>query len=353
MNIKEAIRKVVNKEDLTEQEAYLVFGGIMNNEVTPVQIGAFLTALRVKGETVDEITGAARIMREKASKLRAGREAVDIDEEEVGPDLETILDTCGTGGSGINAFNISTAVAFVVAGCGVKVAKHGNRAASSQCGSADVLEELGVKLEVPNGISDRCLREINIAFLYAPLYHGAMKYAAGPRKEIGVRTIFNILGPLSNPASATCQVLGVYERALVRPISEVLNRLGTKRAFVVHGEDGLDEVTITGNTLVGEVSHGRVKKPYDISPRTFGLKKASLEDIRGGSAENNARIIQDVLSGSEKGPKRDIVLMNASVALVAAGKARDFKRGVRLAAESMDSGMASRKLKELIKVTNA
>ena len=336
MDIKKAIEKVVCFRGLTEKETHSVFSGIMSGRATASQISAFITALRMKGETVDEITGAARVMREKAVRIKTS--------------ARTVLDTCGTGGTGTGAFNISTAVAFVLAGCGVKVAKHGNRTASSRCGSADVLEELGVKLDVPVQVTERCIRTINIGFLFAPVFHSAMRYAVTPRKEIGLRTIFNILGPLSNPASATCQVLGVYEGGLTVTMAKVLRKLGTKRAYVVHGRDTLDEVTITDRTMIAELRNGRIKS-YSVSPGTFGFKKAALKDIKGGSVKKNAEIIRNVLSG-QKGPRRDIVLMNSSVALMAAGKVKDLKKGVRFAAAAVDSGEALERLEELIRVTN-
>ena len=335
MNIKEATAKVVCFENLTERQMRSVFGEIMSGKATSSQIGAFITALRMKGETVDEITGAARVMREKATRIKV---------------RGTVLDTCGTGGTGIKRFNISTTVAFVLAGCGVKVTKNGNRAASSHCGSADVLEQLGVKLDVSAKVTEKCLKNIGIGFLFAPLFHGAMKHAAGPRKEIGIRTIFNILGPLCNPASATCQVLGVFDERLTEPMAKVLKNLGTKRAFVVHGMDNLDEVTIAGKTKITELHNGRIRS-YHVNPKTFGVKNAALKDIKGGSAKENAGIIKSILTG-EIGPRRDVVLINSSVALMAAGKAKSFKEGVKLAAISIDSAQALEKLEKLIKITN-
>jgi len=336
MDIRKAIQKVAGGSDLAEKEAYAVFNGIMSGVATPAQIGALITAMRMKGETVGEITGAARVMREKALKVRAGG---------------AVMDTCGTGGTGINTFNVSTIVALVLAACGVKVAKHGNRAASGRCGSADVLEELGVRLDVPVKTSEKCIREINIGFLFAPFFHGAMRYAIGPRREIGMRTIFNVLGPLSNPASARRQVIGVYDEALTEVMARVLGKLGSERVCVVHGADGLDEVTITGKTRIAELRNGRIRS-YAVTPGTFGVKRASLRDIRGGSASTNARIARAVLSG-KKGPRRDMVLMNASLALMTAGKARDAKEGMLLAARAIDSGLAMEKLGQLIKMTNA
>ena len=350
MDIKQAIEKVVRREDLTEEETREVFGEIMTGGATPAQIGAFVTALRLKGETVPEITGAARVMRDKAKKISLIGKAVDIDRDDINIDEETILDTCGTGGTGTNTFNISTTVAFVVAGCGVKVAKHGNRSASSMCGSADVLEALGVNLDVPVAVTEKCIEEIGIGFMFAPLFHGAMKYASATRKEIGIRTIFNLLGPLSNPASATCQVLGVYEEELTEKIAKVLSSLGSKRAFVVHGSDTLDEVTITGKTRVSELKSGRVRSYY-VSPSDFGVRKAKQGDIKGGSAKDNAIITRKILMG-EKGPKRDIVLVNSSLALMAAGRAKGFKEGAKLAAKAIDSGKAMEKLKKLVVMTS-
>ena len=334
MDIKKAINKVAGLKDLTEKETRSVFNAIMGGKATPSQIGAFITALRMKGETVEEITGATKVMREKAVKIKA---------------KGTVLDTCGTGGSGLDTFNISTTSAFVIAGCGVKVAKHGNRSASSKCGSADVLEELGVKLNVPARVTDKCLKNINIGFMFAPLFHGAMKHAITPRKEIGIRTIFNILGPLSSPASATCQVLGVFKDELTDTMAKVLKKLGTRRAYVVHGSDGLDEVTITGKTKVSELKKGKVRSFY-VTPKTFGMKKSSIRSIKGGTAKQNAKMVRDVLSG-KKGPKRDIVLINASVGLMAAGKVKSLKEGVRVAARSIDSGQALKKLEQLIILT--
>ncbi len=348
--IREAIEKVVKRIDLTEAQMREVFGEIMSGTATYAQIGAFVTALRMKGETAEEITGAARVMREKSIHISAGASAVDIDRDDINIDQETIIDTCGTGGSGTNTFNISTTVAFVVAGCGLKVAKHGNRAASSRCGSADVLEALGVKLDVTADMVRRCLLEAGIGFLYAPLFHNAMKYAIEPRREIGIRTIFNLLGPLSNPAGATSQVLGVYDAALTGTMARVLKNLGSKRAFVVYGMDTLDEITITGKTKVAELKNGRIRT-YFITPQQFGIKRARLDDIEGGNAKENAGIVMSVLKG-ERGPRRDVVLLNASAALVAGSVAQDMKAGIVLAAGSIDSGRALGKLMKLIEITN-
>lgn len=348
--IKEAIEKVVKRIDLTESEMRETFDEIMSGKATYAQIGSFVTALRMKGETVEEITGAARVMREKSLHIASGKKSVVIDRDDINLDDETIIDTCGTGGSGTNTFNISTTVAFVVAGAGLKVAKHGNRSASSRCGSADVLEALGVKLDVGPDMTQRCLLEIGIGFLYAPLFHSAMKYAVGPRKEIGIRTIFNLLGPLSNPANATSQVLGVYDAKLTETIAGVLKNLGSKRAFVVYGSDTLDEITVTGKTRVSELNEGRIKS-YFITPEKFGIRRSRLEDIEGGGPRENADIVLSVLKG-ERSPRRDVVLLNSAAALVAGAKAKDIKNGIGLAAESIDSGSALDKLMRLIEITN-
>jgi anthranilate phosphoribosyltransferase len=348
--IREAIEKVVKRKDLTESEMREVFSEILSGGATYAQIGAFVTALRMKGETVTEITGAAKIMREKCVHISAIGKLVNIDRDDINIDDETIVDTCGTGGSQTNTFNISTTVAFVVAGAGLKVAKHGNRSATSQCGSADVLEALGVKLDIGPDMVQRCILEIGIGFLYAPLFHGAMKYAMLPRKEIGIRTIFNILGPLSNPAGATSQVLGVYDPALTDIMARVLKNLGSKRAFVVYGMDTLDEITITGKTKVSELKDGRIRNYY-ITPQKFGIRRADLDDIKGGDARENSEIVVAVLKG-ERSPRRDVVLLNAAAGMVSGFKAKDFKEGIKMARESIDSGRALDKLLKLIELTN-
>jgi len=348
--IKEAIGKVVEGFDLTRQEMVACMNEIMTGQATQAQIGSFITALRLKGETVDEITGAAMVMREKAVKIAMGKNIVDLDRDDINIDRETIIDTCGTGGDGTNTFNISTTTAFVVSGAGLKVAKHGNRGVSSQCGSADVIKALGVNIDIPPEKIKECINEVGIGFLYAPLFHSAMKYAIGPRREIGIRTIFNILGPLTNPANANCQVLGVYRKELTEPIANVLKNLGTKRAFVVHGLNTLDEISITGETRVSELKNKKVRT-YRVKPSDFGMKKAGLEDIRGGSVEENAQIVREVLEG-KKGPRQDVVLLNASAALVAGGMAKDFKAGVKVARQSIESGKAKDKLARLIAFTN-
>ena len=336
--IKKQINKVIKKQNLTIQEAEDVMDNIMSGACTDAQIGGFLTALASKGETVEEITACARIMRKKATKIK-----VDKNLAENG----VILDTCGTGGTGTDTFNISTAAALVIAAAGVKVAKHGNRAASSKCGSADVLEALGVNLDVTPEIVARSVNDINIGFLYAPLLHKAMKYAIGPRRELGVRTVFNILGPLTNPANANAQVMGVFDEKLTEPIARVLANLGEKRGFVVHGEDNLDEITITGKTKISELNHSEVTTYY-IEPEDFGLERADIEEIKGGNAKENAKIIRSIFNG-RKSPCRDIVVLNAAYGLLAAGKVATPREGVQFAQKTIDSGSAKDKLEELIK----
>jgi anthranilate phosphoribosyltransferase len=347
--IKEAIGKLIKREDLTQEEMEATMDEVMTGEATPAQIGSFITALRMKGETVDEITGAAKIMRAKATKIFVDNNLVNIDRDEINVERETILDTCGTGGDSTNTFNVSTVTAFVVAGGGVRVAKHGNRAVSSQCGSADVLENLGVSLNISSTDVERCIREIGIGFLYAPLFHGAMKYAAGPRREIGIRTIFNVLGPLTNPAGATAQVLGVYDPGLTEKIAHVLKKLGTREAFVVCGEGTFDEISICSSTRVSHLKDNKVNT-YEITPEEYGFKRATPESIKGGNAQENARIIREILGG-EKGPKRDMVLLNAAAAFVAAGLDTDIKQGIERAKDSIDTGQAREKLSSLIAFT--
>jgi anthranilate phosphoribosyltransferase len=348
--IKDAIGKVVLQQDLLETEMIEVMNQIMGGEATPAQVGAFITALRMKGESIEEITGAARVMRDHATPIRVGK-ALDIDREEINLDRETILDTCGTGGSGTKSFNISTTVAFVVSACGVKVAKHGNRSISSACGSADVLEALGVNLNVTPEQVENCINEVGLGFLFAPALHGAMKHAIGPRREIGIRTIFNILGPLTNPAGADRQVLGVYDEQLVEVLARVLVKLGCQRGFVVHGQDGMDEITLTGPTRVAEINEGQVSLST-IEPEDFGLRRCQLSDLQGGDAEENASIVRDILAGAE-GPKRDVVLLNAAYALVASGIVESVDAGLEKARNMIDEGLAKAKLEGLVNLTNA
>ncbi|MDD5504871.1 MAG: anthranilate phosphoribosyltransferase [Candidatus Omnitrophica bacterium] len=342
--MKEAIISLTEGKDLSCARMGKIFSMIMSASAQPAQVAAFLTALRIKGETVDEITAAARVMRKFAVKIDV-RSCVDMDRDEINVEEETVLDTCGTGGTGTNTFNISTTSAFVVSACGIKVAKHGNRSASSACGSADVLDKLGIRLDLKPAQVKECIRRIGIGFMYAPVFHRAMKHALPVRKAIGIRTIFNLLGPLCNPAGATCQLLGVYDRSLTRIIANVLCKLGSKRAFVVHGLDTLDEISITGPTQVSELNSGKVRT-YMIEPEQFGMKRARLKSIEGGDAGQNAKIILSVLSGA-RGPRRDIVLLNAAYALVAARAQKDVRKAVSAAAQSIDSGRAMDKLRQL------
>ena len=348
--IKKAIARIVERQDLSEAEMIEVMDQVMSGEATPAQTASFITALRMKGETVDEITGAARVMRDRATRINVGRNVLDINREDINLDLETVLDTCGTGGSGTNTFNVSTTVAFVVSACGVLVAKHGNRSVSSTCGSADVLEALGVNLDVTPFMVERCIAEIGIGFLFAPALHGAMKHAIGPRREIGIRTIFNILGPLTNPAGARCQVLGVYREDLTEKLANVLRKLGCKRGFVVHGLDGMDEITLTTETRIAEVTSAGVATTL-FKPEELGLTRCAMAELRGGDAIANAAIVREVLNGAP-GPKRDMVLLNASFGLVAAGKAADLAEGMRLAVDAIDSGRAMAQLEKLVAMTN-
>ncbi len=336
--IQELIAKLVERQDLSVEQSVQAMDQIMSGQATPAQIAAFIIALRMKGETTDEITGCARVMRAKVTRIDPGPSDYDV------------VDTCGTGGDASSTFNVSTAAALVAAGAGVTVAKHGNRAVSSHSGSADVLRELGVNVEAEPAVVEKCLREARIGFLYAPKLHGAMKFAIGPRREIGARTVFNILGPLTNPAGARCQLLGAYEDSLASLLAGVLCNLGSKRCLVVHGEDGLDEITITGRTHVAELKDGGVRD-YTVGPEDVGLPRGKLDDLIVRNVEEAADAVRRVLSG-EKGPKRDIVLMNAGAALLAGGAAADLRDGVRRAAEAIDSGAAAQALETLIRVSN-
>ncbi|OPX19955.1 MAG: anthranilate phosphoribosyltransferase [Desulfobacca sp. 4484_104] len=344
--LKEVIYKVVTRQDLSEPEMTRAMEIIMGGEATEAQIAAFITALRMKGETVAEITAAARVMRAKATPIPVGDHLVDLDRDEINLDRETVVDTCGTGGDATQTFNVSTTTAFVVAGAGLKVAKHGNRAVSSRCGSADVIEALGINLALTPAQVAECIAEVGIGFLFAPALHGAMRYAIGPRREIGIRTIFNILGPLTNPARANIQVLGVYDPNLTEPLAQVLGNLGCRRAFVVYGEGSFDEFSITGPSRVSEFADGQVRT-FSLAPEELGLKRARLEDIRGGDVLQNACIIRQVLAG-EVGPRQDMVALNAAAALVAAGAAPDFTAGLAQSQEIIRSGRALAKLEALI-----
>ncbi len=348
--IRKAIAKVVDRIDLSEGEMIQVMNQIMSGEATPAQISSFITALRMKGETVAEITGAARVMRDRVTPIRVGRDVLDMDRDDINIDQETILDVVGTGGDGTNTFNISTTVSFVVAACGVKVAKHGNRSVSSLCGSADVLESLGVNLDVSPRTVERCISVIGLGFLFAPALHGAMKHAIGPRREIGIRTIFNILGPLTNPAGAQCQVMGVYREDLVATLAQVLHKLGCKRGFVVHGLDGMDEITLTTETALAEVTTDGVQLRR-FAPEELGFTRCSMAELRGGNATENATIVREVLAGAS-GAKREIVLINAAFALVAAGKTDSLAQGVEMAAQAVDSGEALTVMGRLAAMTN-
>ncbi len=333
--IKQALAKVVTGQNLSEDEMIEVMDQIMSGKATEAQIGAFITALRMKGETIDEIAGAARVMRKKALKVDAADPG------------EILVDPVGTGGDASGTFNVSTTTAFVVAGAGIPVAKHGNRSISSHCGSADVLEALGVDLGLSADQIGQCVRKVGIGFMFAPMMHGAMKYAIGPRKEIGIRTVFNILGPLTNPADANVYLLGVYDPALIEKMAHVLARFEVKRALVVCGEGNIDEITITGETLVADLHNGEVST-YTVKPEDVGLERATLADVKGGeTAEASAAQLRAVLSG-EKGAKLDMVLLNAGAALLAAGKAVDLKSGVDLARKIIDSGAALEKLDALV-----
>lgn len=331
MLIKKVLAQIVEGRDLTEKQASTIMAEIMNGEATPAQIASLLTALKMKGETVPEITGCARVMREKALSLKI--------------DPTGLVDTCGTGGDQANTFNVSTTAAFVVAGAGLRVAKHGNRSVSSTCGSADLLEALGIDINMEPKRVEKSIRQIGIGFLFAPQFHQAMKYAAEPRREIGIRTIFNILGPLTNPAGARAQLIGVYKEDLTVILAKVLRNLGCLRAFVVHGKDGLDEISNTAPTIIAELNHRNIKV-YEIEPKDFSLPRRSLEEIKGGDPVKNAQITLSVLSG-EEGPAREIVLLNAAAAIVAGGKAASLSEGISLAAKSIDTGAAYEKLKAL------
>jgi anthranilate phosphoribosyltransferase len=344
--MQEFIYKLVNRQDLTAAEMTRAMETIMTGEATDAQIGSFVTALRMKGETVTEIAAAARVMRAKATRIPVSDPLIDLDRDEINIDRETVVDTVGTGGDATNTFNVSTTTAFVVAGAGLKVAKHGNRAVSSRCGSADVIEALGINLSLSPEQVAECIREVGIGFLFAPQLHGAMRYAIGPRREIGIRSIFNVLGPLTNPAGANVLVVGVYEERLTKLLAGVLQDLGTQSAFVVYGEGSFDEISITGPTKVCELKEGKIRS-YAITPEEFGLARGTLADISGGDVFANAAIVRRVLAG-EPGPKQDMVALNAAAAFIGAGLAGDFAGGVALAKEVINRGQAMAKLEALI-----
>ena len=334
--IKEAIIKVAKKEDLPYEESKAVMNEIMDGETSQVQTAAYLTALAMKGETIDEITGSAEGMRSHALQLKH-----DMD----------VLEIVGTGGDGANSFNISTTSSLVIAAGGVPVAKHGNRAASSKSGAADVLEALGVKITIPPEKSAEILKKINICFLFAQNYHIAMKYVAPIRKELGIRTVFNILGPLSNPAGANMELMGVFDQSLVEPLAQVMMKLGVNRGMVVFGQDKLDEISMSAPTSVCEIKDGWFQS-YEITPEQFGYTRCSKEELAGGTPAENAEITKAIVNGTEKGPKRQAVCMNAGAALYIAGKAESLEAGVKMAENLIDSGAAAAKLEEFIRLSN-
>ena len=333
--IRQAIFKVSKKEDLTYDEAYRTMDEIMSGAASEVQMSSYLTAMAMKGETIDEITASAEAMRNHCIRLLNDVDALEI---------------VGTGGDGSNTFNISTTSSIVISAAGVPVAKHGNRSASSKCGAADVLEELGVNIQIEPDKSLQCLKENNICFLFAQNYHIAMRYVASVRRELGIRTIFNILGPLTNPAGATMQVLGVYDKELVEPLAKVLNNLGVKSALSVYGIDGMDEISVSDKTCVCEIRDGEIKS-YEIDPSEFGFEKCSIEDLVGGDPKENARITLDILKG-QKGPKRNAVVLKSAAGLYAAGAAESIGDGVKIAEDMIDSGKALQQLENFIEFTN-
>jgi len=328
---KQILTKLLEEKDLTDHEATHVMTSIMNGESEDIEISSFLTALRMKGESISEVTNFAQVMRDKSHHIH--------------PNVEDIVDTCGTGGDSSGTFNISTTTAFVVAGAGVSVAKHGNRAASSQCGSADVLEEIGVNIDLTPEQVEKCIEEVGIGFLFAPLFHSSMKHVVKVRKKLQIRTVFNILGPLTNPASTEKQIIGVFDPGLTEFIAHVLKKLGSEHSMVVYG-DGLDEITTTGKTKISELKDGEIST-YELDPESLNIKLTTKEELKGGDKEKNAKILEDILKG-EKSPKRDIVLLNSAAALIVTGRAKDFSEGIELAIESIDSGAALEKMDELI-----
>ena len=332
---RDSLGKITRRQDLNADEMAAMIAEIFSGTLSDALIAAFMAALATKGETFEELAGAARAMRRRAGRIQAAAPAV--------------VDTCGTGGDGAGTFNISTTTAFVVAGCGVTVAKHGNRSVSSRCGSADLIEALGVNLDAPPELVEEAVREIGIGFLFAPLYHGAMRHAAAARKELEIRSIFNMLGPLTNPACANCQLLGVYAPQLTEMFAEALRLLGSRRALVVHGHDGLDEISVCAPTRVTELEDGRIRT-YDIDPERFLGRRAAPAEVAGGDPARNAEITRGILAGG-KGACRDVVVLNAAAALMAAGKTDGIEAGMRLAAESIDSGSARRKLDDLVRFT--
>ncbi len=337
--INDAIKKLVERVDLEENEISLLFEQMMNGKITDSQIAAFLVALRIKGETIQEITGASRIMLDKATKINHN--------------FENAVDLCGTGGDNHGTFNVSTTASFVVAGAGIPVAKHGNRSVSSPVGSADVLEALGININLDVKQSEQCFNEVGLAFLFAPIYHPAMKNVAVPRKEIGIRTIFNLLGPILNPALVKRQVMGVYAEALIEPVAKVLRNLGSEHAMVVHGSDSMDEITVTGTTSVAELRDGIVKT-YQFDPSQIGIPKYKLEELKGGkNSTENAELVLSVLKGEKEGAMQDITLLNAAAAIFISGRSEDFKEAFDIANESISSGNALKKLEVLKEFTQS
>lgn len=338
MQIQDAIKALVAGRDLQQNEAALVMEQIMTGEASPAQIASLLTALHLKGETDAEIAGMAEVMREKSVHVYHGM---------------PVLDTCGTGGDAANTFNISTAAAFVAAGAGVTVAKHGNRAMSSRCGSADVLEGLGVVIDLAPEDVSRCLEEAGVGFMFAPNFHPAMRYAGPVRREIGIRTVFNVLGPLANPAHAEYQVVGVATPALAEKLANALSRMNTHHALVVHGNDGLDELSLSGPSTVWEVRAGQQPRRFEVVPRDLDLAVSSREAIAGGTVQENVRTVRAILAGEERGPRRDVVLINAAAGLVAADRAEDLREGLAIAAAALDDGSATERLERLIRVSQS
>lgn len=330
--LKESITKIVEGKNLTTEEARRVAGIIMEGKATPSQIAALLTALRMKGETVEEITGFAKEMREKSVKIH--------------PKIKNLVDTCGTGGDLSHTLNVSTLSAIVTSSAGVPIAKHGNRSVSSKCGSADILEALGVNINLPDQKVKESIEKVSFGFIFAPLFHPAMKYAAPSRKEIGIRTIFNILGPLTNPAGAQIQIMGVFSEKLTEPLAQVLSNLGSKNVMVVHGMDGLDEISISAETKISELRNGKIKT-YHIKPEDFGLKRYKIKELKVSNVEDAKLAALDVLTGKEKGGKRYIVILNAAAAIYLSGKAKNISEGVKIASESIDSGNAMKKLEDI------
>jgi anthranilate phosphoribosyltransferase len=347
--INQAIAKLVNGDDLGEKEMTEVMEMLLEGMAEPAQIGALVTALRMKGETIEEITGAAKAMRSKTKQIELTGPVVNIDRDEINVEEETITDTHSNGVNGTQTFNISTATAFAVAGAGLQVAKYGNWALSKQCGSADVLISLGVNLDINLADVEKCIQDIGIGFLYAPLFHGAMKAVAAPRQQVGLRSIFNLLGPLANPAGATAQVLGVYDAEQTEKMARVLQNLGTRQAFVVNGEVTLDEISICGPTQVTHLKDGTIDT-FEMTPEAHGFKRAAPEAIKGGDAHENAAIIRRILAG-HKGPQTDVVLLNAAATFISAGLDSDFKAGIQRARQAVDSGSAAQKLESLVDFT--